>query len=527
MAAINVFRDDIGGFRLTLLHLDDDALSLIASQLLDAPDVADALRLSLVCKRLRTIVLSLLFRAVGWPRRNRIEFYPPSLWPFIRYVETDAGKCDFFDAFLLRRLSFLQVHWRSHHAKALNNLGNALPRLHNLTTFNYSEQKFGPSLASISCLARSSPTLTTLELNTVFFTHDALTSFSEFSGLHRLLLKQPEGTTLLTAPKSKRTLSLQCVSNLVLACRETLSYLEIPGEFCPLEAFATASTKLSSLKALVLHGYPPLDTEIPIWKIFPSMPQLSRLDLLFKLRVIGARLSRYVVMPCEAPIVPGDASVFPSHLETLSIANPMMRDRMFTNLPPSLKSLTLDFVPEWENVLSKDSLAYHRPETMLKFLNSMRKKGSASLPFLASFCMKTGWCATPEILACIRRAFPNLTFLELQGLRYVNRAEALSDMDGCVSSLSDLQSLRTIKLAMELPEDAYKDSLSAERTVGSVEQATRRWAETLALRLTNLQFLAFETRPRVGRGLGQRIQPTQLNWVWFDVRGGIAKHRHG
>ncbi|KAF8075048.1 hypothetical protein FPV67DRAFT_612321 [Lyophyllum atratum] len=282
---------------MSLLHLDDDILSLIASHRLDdqAPELDDALSMSLVCKRLRPILLSLLFRAVRWPQRSRFEFYPPQLWPHIR------------------RFSFLQVQWRSHHIKSLETLSNALPQLYNLTTFNYCEQKFGPTLTSISSLASSSPSLTTLELNTVFFSHDALTLFSTFSGLHRLLLRQPEGTTLSTAPESKRALSLQCVANLILACHETLSYLELPGEFCPVESLASGSTTLSALKTLILHGYPPLGAEtILIWKASPSMPRLTRLEVLFRLRVVGARASRYVLMPSDVSYTEGDESIFPS-----------------------------------------------------------------------------------------------------------------------------------------------------------------------------------------------------------------------
>ncbi|KAG6865700.1 hypothetical protein C0991_012516 [Blastosporella zonata] len=338
----------------------------------------------------------------------------------------------------MRHLSYLQVQWRSQHLKSMETLSNVLPHLHNLTTFNYSDQKFGPTLGFVSSLARSSPSLTTLELNTIFFSYDALASFTEFSGLHRLLVKQPEGVTLSTAPLAKRSVFLQCVANLVLACHETLDHVEVPGEFFPFEPFISGPTKLAVLKTLVLHGYPPLDAErFPMWKIFPSTPVLSKLEILFKLRVIGARPNRYALMPSEVLPGLGELSVFPSLLDSLYIANPMMKDHVFLHLPPFLKSLTLDFIPEWENMLSsKDALAYHRPERMRWFLKKMKNKAYDQPPDLESLCIKMGWCATPEILACISQIFPKLAYLELQGLRYVDRSEG-PDSDMVRSAISD------------------------------------------------------------------------------------------
>ncbi|KAG6910224.1 hypothetical protein DXG01_012359 [Tephrocybe rancida] len=390
-------------------------------------------------------------------------------------------------------------------------LTDVLPRLHNLSTFSYGDQKFGPTLELVSSLARSSSSLTTFELNTVFLSHNAVKSFTEFSGLYRLLVTQPEGVTLATAPETSRSLSLRCVVNLILACHETLDHIELPGEFFPFPAFLPGPSKLTVLRTLVLHGYPPLNADTPpLWKILPSFPRLSKLEVLFRLRIIGARPSRYTLIPSdtlEPPISPS------SLLETLSIANPAMEDHIFLHLPPFLRSLTLDFVPEWENMLaSRDSLAYHRPERMCWFLNKMKKQTRGQLPDLENFCIKMGWCATPELITCISQVFPNLTYLELQGIRYVDRTEEPdSDM--------------TLKLAVELPEDPYEYSATAERAVGSVEQASSRWAEALANRLPSLRLLAFERRPHVGRALGPRVLLGRPVWVWFDIRNGVAERQ--
>jgi hypothetical protein len=60
-------------------------------------------------------------------------------------------------------------------------------------------------------------------------------------------------------------------------------------------------------------------------------------------------------------------------------------------------------------------------------MEKMNRQSGA--PNLEELRIKMGWCATPEILCCIGRMFPNLKVLEFQGLRYVDRGiEPESDM---------------------------------------------------------------------------------------------------
>lgn len=59
------------------------------------------------------------------------------------------------------------------------------------------------------------------------------------------------------------------------------------------------------------------------------------------------------------------------------------------------------------------------------------------------------------------------------------------------------------------------------RNVGSVNQSAQRWADALALRLPNLESLAFETRPHTGRGLGPRVLIGRPSWMWFSRGEGI------
>jgi hypothetical protein len=332
------------------------------------------------------------------------------------------------------------AQWSSRHCKALETLTKILPQLPDITYFSYCAQGFPPTVDFVASLAASSPCLTGLELSTVFILHDAVSVFSHFSGLHRLSVTQPERSTLLSASDHRRSLSIRCVANLLLACQDTLNHLELPGEFCPLESLTTGATPLPVLKILILRGYPPFDAErFPMWRFLRSMPRLAKLEIFCRLRIIGANARRYVLMPEDALAAPGEV-LFPSQLETLAISNPSLGDRLFCHLPTSLCRLSLDFVPDWENMLSsKDSLAYHRPTEMLKFLLRMeRMNRQTGILSLEEFRIKMGWCATPEILISVSRLFPSLKVLEFQGLRYVDRGtESESDMVCVVISDGD------------------------------------------------------------------------------------------
>lgn len=325
--------------------------------------------------------------------------------------------------------------------KACDTLAKIVPRLPNLIAFNYTAQIFLPNLSFVSTLAIVSATLTTLQLTTVFFSHDALPLFSQYSGLYRIVVHQPDRSTLLSATESKRKMSIECVANLIFACQSSLSHLELPGEYCPIEAFGSGAATFPVLKILILRGYPPLDAEqFPAWKILRSMPRLHRLEILCRLRIKGANAHRYTLMPQDASPAPGEAFLFPSQLEALTISNPSLNDHIFKRLPPSLKYLFLDFVPDWENMLSsKDSLAYHRPTVMKAFLSMMHKShGSSGIGSIEELCIKMGWCATPEILGYISLLFPDLKIMELQGLRYVDRATEPASNMVCFEDASNI-----------------------------------------------------------------------------------------
>ena len=90
--------------------------------------------------------------------------------------------------------------------------------------------------------------------------------------------------------------------------------------------------------------------------------------------------------------------------------------------------------------------------------------------------------------------------------------------DACLPSFVLLQNVQTLKLALELaevPHQYYAEDRS--RKVGSVDESIRKWADALALRLPNLQKLAFEVRSHTGRALGPRALVGKPRWVWFYV----------
>jgi hypothetical protein len=326
---------------------------------------------------------------------------------------------------------------------ALDILTDILPKLSNLISFVYRVNNFSPPPTFVTSLTKN-PCLNSLELSTSFLTRKAdPTLFSTFSSLRlrQLTINPPEQATLYSAPEDILSFVLESVSNLILACRSTLDTLELPGDYCPLSTLASTSTPAPTFPALrkfVLKGYPPLHAnKYPIWKVLSSMPRLSVLEISCRLRVVGASPHRYTLMPEDTEPPPGSSYLFPSELDTLTISNPSLKDHIFKRLPHSLKFLVLDFIPDWENMLSSgDALAYHRPGELAKMLkgvenewrrkmsglrgNSLHVKGFSNVQHL---CIKMGWCVTPELLGLVCRLFSGLQTLVFEGIRYVNRGE--------------------------------------------------------------------------------------------------------
>ena len=201
---------------------------------------------------------------------------------------------------------------------------------------------------------------------------------------------------------------------------------------------------------------------------------------------------------------------------------------------------------------SGDTLAYHKPNQVIEFLDSIHISDalSSSRPDLEQLCLKMGWSGNPELLKSIYRIFPRLRALELQGIRCFNRTEdpesdmvspfllELSDtnaknpftQDGIVAVIEKFQYLHTLKLAVELQEDSYQEDLSRAREIGSVDEAMQHWATVFGERLKSLQRLAFEKRRHTGKGYGQRASRGTPLWVWFlpnkaEVGTGLIMRR--
>ncbi|KAJ3912841.1 hypothetical protein F5877DRAFT_72058 [Lentinula edodes] len=415
-----------------------------------------------------------MFRNVCWPK-DRSQFLPSSLWPYIKKLE------------FIYKSDYKQPLWvsQSRHGPAMKLLSAALPHIPNLATFVYSPD-FPPNFDLIDALA-STPSLHTLHIPTSFLVHDALTVFNSFHGVHDLVIEQVGKATLYDAPESKRLLSVQCVANIIQGCSETLESLEIPGEYCPLPNLLQRIS-LPVIRNFLLTGFPPLDSDsqnYPLWTVVQSMQKLKVLEVHCRLRVIGASPHRYELLPPNA--AQDQSNLFSSRIESITISNPSFSDQIFKFLPHSLRSLVLDFIPDsWENMLLSGNdtmLAYHKPEMI---------SSSAS-------------------------KWAGLRALELQGIRYFNRAEEPeSDMAGIVAVLEQLEFLHTLKLAVEFKEDSYREGLRQERKIGSVDEAMQHWANIFRKRIKSLRDLAFEKRRHTGKGYGRRAAIGAPLWVWFS-----------
>lgn len=183
-----------------------------------------------------------------------------------------------------RKLDFVyptEALWWTRHITAMESLAKALPELVNIVTFVYGIQRFAPNLAFVEKLA-SLPSLHSLHISTPFLIHDASNLFRSFHGIRRLVIEQVGQVSLYSAPTSKRARSIQCVSNIVQGCSETLEYLEIPGEYCPLSDLCSQAISLSALRKFVLNGYPPMEwdsQQYPLWTIVHSMQRLDVLQV--------------------------------------------------------------------------------------------------------------------------------------------------------------------------------------------------------------------------------------------------------
>ncbi|KAJ8094394.1 hypothetical protein PM082_010828 [Marasmius tenuissimus] len=508
----------------TLVDLGYDVLYLILDNLTfrngNAGGRPDLVSFSAVSKGLRQFTLPILFRDVSWPKRDTEEFYPSEVWRYIRY------------------LTLVEARWSSgpNHEIALAILSQVIPQLQNLSTFIYNLRAQPPSPDFLTCFTENTfSSLTSLQVSTSFLARDHSSYFRQISNLQEIVIKQPErSTSLYAAPEEKRFLSMQCATNLVLGSRKTLIYLDIPGEYLSLPTFASMpqNEPFSEMKRLVIRGYPPMHSEDhPIWRVLAGMPGLRSVEITCKIRMIGVLPHRYVLMPTNPHIVSSQPSLLPRFLKTLVICNPSLTDNVLRRLPDSLQCLVLDFVPYWDVMnTGSDLLAYHSPENLLRMFRAVHAEVE-SMPWIEHLRINMGWCATPELLEWICNVFPGLHILELQGIRYFDRqseGSGHSNLDLFAENLSKLRYLKTVKLAVELEEDPYKEG-DEQRKIGSVDVSSQIWANTLAKRVEGLSRIAFEKRRHTGKTIGSRSIIGEPLWVWYfasrepDEEGNVMR----
>ncbi|KAF9269040.1 hypothetical protein L218DRAFT_1072697 [Marasmius fiardii PR-910] len=504
--------------RTFLVDLGYDVIHLILSSISEGGHRSDLLSFSIVSKALRKCTLPLLFGDVAWPREDTPEFYPPEIWGYIR------------------RLKLVEARWTlgEQHEIALAILSQVLPKLPNLSIFAYTLRAQPPSLDFILSLINDDfPSLTSFQLSTSFLARDHSGYFLSFRKMQEIVIKHPErSASLYVAPESKRFLSMQCAANLISGCHETLVHLDIPGEYFSLPIFASfaGNKQFPVLKRLILRGYPPEHSErYPIWTVLSCMPRLSVFEVCCKLRMIGVVPHRYVLMPTDPQMLLDQPQSLPPFLKTLVICNPSLTDNIWRRLPSSLQCLVLDFVPYWDVMnTSSDLLAYHSPEKLVKLLRALHA-AVESMPNVGHLRINMGWCVTPELLGRICIVFPGLQILELQGIRYFQRGSAGSEssLDLFAQELSMLHYLHTLKLAVELKEDSYKED--GLRKIGSVDESAQLWANMFARRVVSLRRIAFEHRRHTGKTIGSRSIVGEPLWMWYfmnrftDEEGNVMR----
>ncbi|KAL0573924.1 hypothetical protein V5O48_008021 [Marasmius crinis-equi] len=511
--------------RISLVDLGYDVLHLILSRLLsgdnsDSGRRSDLVSFSFVSKGLRQCTLPILFRDVSWPKEGTEEFYPSELWGYIQ------------------RVKLVQARWTAgqNHELSLAILSQVLPKLPNLATFAYSLRAQPPSLDFISSLIENDfCSLTSLHVSTCFLARDYSGYFVHISNLQEIVIKQPErSTSLYAAPESKRILSMQCASNLMLGSRKTLVHLDLPGEYFSLPTLASLpeTETFLEMRRLIIRGYPPMYLEdYPIWRVLAAMPGLRSVEIDCKLRMIGVSPHRYVLMPTNPPNLPEKPHIFPRFLKTLMICNPSLTDNVLRRLPDSLQCLVLDFVPYWDVMnTGSDLLAYHNPENLVSMFRAVHRE-VGSMPWVDHLRINMGWCVTPELLSWICMVFPGLQILELQGIRYFDRQSegtGHSNLALFANNLAKLNYLKTLKLAVELEEDPYTED-DDHRKIGSVDVSSQLWANTLATQVESLSRIAFEKRRHTGKTIGSRAVVGEALWVWYfrnsdpDEEGNVMR----
>lgn len=203
----------------------------------------------------------------------------------------------------------------------------------------------------------------------------------------------------------QQQLSLECdsLSCILTQVHLTLETLLIPGETSQFDYLAYLSWPC--LRELTLYGVPPI-TDVSMSRALSNMPSLRTLYLQFYIR---SYFPGFFICPPEEEHHP-----LPPLLTSLTISWPSPVDQVFSQLPPTLRHLSLRDSPRiWGVSRSMGrGLPYLSCQDVLKILGSNDFSALERLEVVYQ-----GSIEEEEMLKFIVASFPSLYFLELHRLR--------------------------------------------------------------------------------------------------------------
>ncbi|KAI0643921.1 hypothetical protein C8Q79DRAFT_977412 [Trametes meyenii] len=344
----------------SLLDLHDDILVQI---LQDVQSEGTLRALALTCRDIRTLCMPLLFSQCTVTSRTPVAyaFLPNTVWPYIKHLVLIDKCADIVAEDMEVPLQFAQdpMLCGIYDGPRLENALRNMPQLSSVA-FKIPGVEIHGLPWSVIAAVLSVPGLQELRIISLLICPKTLPT--ETIGLHHPVpLKSFDYALydLRSEPRSWPTEKQALINILVNVC-STLEKLTIPTEAVPFRYLLSA--QFPALRELHLRGdyrtagSPPL----PYVQAFANMPRLRCLDL---------RLAQ-VFDDHIPPLWPaGLETTFPwPELEHLTISHPVVEDRIYANLPPFLRSLSLRSFPHLSTSVWKLGIQRHEENRWGKFV---------------------------------------------------------------------------------------------------------------------------------------------------------------
>ncbi|KAI0672466.1 hypothetical protein C8Q78DRAFT_971127 [Trametes maxima] len=334
----------------SLLDLHDDILV----QILEDVQLNGTLRaLSLTCRDIRTLCMPFLFNQCTVNSRTPVSyaFLPDTVWPYVKNLVLIDRCADIVAEDMGVPLQFAQdpMLCGIYDGPCLENALRNMSQLSSVTFKVPVIESHGLPWSVIAAVL-SLPGLQELRISSFLISPKTLPQ--ETIGLQHYIplpLKsfEYELYDLRSEPRSWPT-EKQALTNILLNICTTLEKLTLPTEAVPFKYILSA--RFPALRELHLRGdycttgSPPLSYV----QIFANMPRLRCLNL---------RLGQVSDDPVPPLWPPGLDVPFPwPELEHLTISHPVVGDRIYANLPLSLRSLALRSFPHFATHIWKYGL---------------------------------------------------------------------------------------------------------------------------------------------------------------------------